>query len=262
MSYINYFAENCRKHFPWSDTSQRRLLVVGCGKGLDCAEFTDFGAIHGLDLCHDLGRDFVHPKVTYYRESAEAMKRHDNFYDLVFSVATLEHIHDLDAAFQEIYRVTKPGGLIYTVAAPLWNSAEGHHLNYFGLFNEFPWIHLRLSPLQLRDYICENKTIAQLKDWLNILTQEDALSVPLVTEEIHSYADNIVAFLNSSYFNHLPSYVYIEAADKLPVQQMICNQFWQDGENLLTQEILQELETKGFTKDELLSASHTYISIK
>jgi SAM-dependent methyltransferase len=261
-TYINYFAQQCRQHFPWSDVSNLRTLVVGCGKGLDCAEFTDFQEIHGLDLCQNLGRDFSHPKVTYFHESAEAINRPSNYYDLVFSVATLEHIHDLPAAFGEIYRVSKPGGLIYTLAEPLWNSLEGHHLNYLELFIEFPWIHLRLSARELRDYICTNKTISQLQGWLDILEAEGLLAVPVLANDIVSYADNIIAFLSSDYFNHLPAYLYVEAADKIPVNQVICNQFWQDGEKLLTRDILEELESKGLTKDELLSVSHTYVAIK
>jgi SAM-dependent methyltransferase len=262
MGYVNDFAQQCRQQFPWSEVSHRRVLVVGCGKGWDCGEFIEFGEVHGLDCCRDLGRDFTHPKVTYFKESAEAMSRPDNFYDLVFSVATLEHIHDLPAAFGEIYRVTKPGGLIYTVAAPLWHSAEGHHLNYLGLFSEFPWIHLRLSPWELRDYICTHKTLAQLQGWIDILTQEDLLTVPLVAGEIGSYADNLVAFLGSDYFNQLPPQAYETAAGRLPVQRLICNTFWQDGAAWLTPEILTTLSAKGFTKDDLLSVSHTYGAIK
>ncbi|AIE73334.1 MULTISPECIES: bifunctional 2-polyprenyl-6-hydroxyphenol methylase/3-demethylubiquinol 3-O-methyltransferase UbiG [unclassified Synechocystis] len=262
MGYVNYFAKDCLQQLPWQKISQRGVLIVGCGKGLDCAEFTDFGWVHGVDVCRDLGRDFSHPKVTYFRESAEAMERQSDCYDLVFSVATLEHIHDLLSAFREIYRVTKSGGLIYTVAAPLWNSAEGHHLKYLGLFSEFPWIHLRLSPTEIKNYIYANKTAVDLQDWIDILQQEQLLSVPLVDGDLVSYAENLVNFLSSDYFNRLPASCYINGASQLPVNKLIRNELWQDGETLLTPDVLIELISKGFTKKELLAVSHNYVAVK
>jgi SAM-dependent methyltransferase len=43
----------------------------------------------------------------------------DGSLDFVYSFATLEHVPDIELAFEEILRVTAPGGLI--VLAPAWN---------------------------------------------------------------------------------------------------------------------------------------------
>jgi hypothetical protein len=48
----------------------------------------------------------------------------------------------------------------------------------------------------------------------------------------------------------------------LDVSYIIRDEIWQDGENLLTDEILEELNAKGYTKEELLSVSHTFVAIK
>lgn len=49
-------------------------------------------------------------------------------FDLIFSIATFEHIHDLETALQEMYRLLKPNGFIYSNFGPIWSGAVGHHL--------------------------------------------------------------------------------------------------------------------------------------
>lgn len=262
MKYLSYFTKDCFKYFSSSKLPQKKILVVGCGNGQDCADFIECQVVHGLDICNNLGHSFSHPKVSYYRESAESMLRSSDFYDLVFSVATLEHIHNLEAAFSEIRRVTKPGGLIYCASAPLWNSYQGHHLNYYGLFSEFPWIHLRLSQSEMLQYIREHKQVSDLQSWIDLLQQENLLSVPLKINDLNSYAENIANFVFSDYFNRQPASQYIKVAEVLDVSYRLRNDVWKDGEALLTHDILRELTEKGFQKDELLAVSHTYVAIK
>jgi SAM-dependent methyltransferase len=238
MSYLNYFANNCLKYIPPSRLATKKILVVGCGNGQDCSPFTEAKEVHGLDICENIGQSFVHEKVSYYDESAESMQRESDFYDLVFSVATLEHIHNLEAAFSEIYRVTKPGGLIYSVASPLWNAYEGHHM--YGLFSEFPWIHLRLSPPEIIQYI--EKTKKDIGDYKK--------------------AENLVDFMFSEYFNRRLATEYLKISSELKISYLIRNDIWQDGETFLTPDILEELTQKGLNKEEILSVSHTYVAIK
>lgn len=115
-----------------------RVLVVGCNTGRECAAFVDLGALQvdGLDIVENTGRDFTHARVSYLRSSAERIAVRDNTYDLVYSYATMEHVPDIEAAFREFVRVTQPGGIIYSLAAPLWNSRFGRHKG--GIFASFP----------------------------------------------------------------------------------------------------------------------------
>lgn len=46
----------------------------------------------------------------------------------IFSVATFEHISELNIALDEMYRVLKPGGLLYSDFGPIWSSSVGHHV--------------------------------------------------------------------------------------------------------------------------------------
>lgn len=260
MDYLNYFANDCLRYIPSHKLRDKKVLVVGCNNGRDCRFFLEAAVVHGLDVCEDIGQGLTHEKVSYFQESAESTTRPDNYYDLVFSVATMEHIPNIEAAFSEIWRVTKPGGLIYCVAAPLWNSYEGHH--QYGLFADYPWIHLRLSKDDIFLYLQKHKQLEDLKPLVAILEQEGLLLTSLESENQEIYAKNLADFMFSDYFNFLPSNRYIETALSLDVSYVIRNDIWQDGEQYLTDAILAELNSKGYSKDEVLSVSHTYVAIK
>ena len=84
----------------------------------------------------------------------------------------------------------------------------------------------------------------------------------LQQEKLISPAENLVDFMFSDYFNRHPAAQYLTIAGDLDVSYLIRNDIWQDGEALLTPDILEELIAKGFSKEELLSVSHTYVAIK
>ena len=74
----------------------------------------------------------------------------DESVDAVFSSSAFEHIRDLDAVLEEMYRVLVPGGLLYSDFGPVWSSPYGHHLwvedgalllNYHNVLLP-PWCHL------------------------------------------------------------------------------------------------------------------------
>ena len=260
MSYLDFFAQNCLRYIPKTKLESKRVLVVGCGHGQDCQAFVGAKVIHGIDICQHIGRDFSHPSVSYFSESAEAMERSSDEYDLVFSVAVLEHIHNLAAALAEIVRVTKPGGLIYTVASPLWNSLEGHHYN--DLFSDYPWAHLRLTPDAMKHWLVTSKTHEDFQPWLDLLEKEGFLSEPILDKDIYNYAQRITDFLFSDYFNRTPAKQYCDEVNKLDLSYLIRNDLWYNHSETLTPEILSELSSKGLTKEELLSVSHTFVGIK
>ncbi|OIO80124.1 MAG: hypothetical protein AUJ89_03670 [Candidatus Omnitrophica bacterium CG1_02_43_210] len=130
----------------------KRCLVVGCGRGKECGYFIRMGAseVHGIDIIDDIGSDYSYAGVKYYKLSAENMDTiRSDFYDIVYSYATMEHIGRIDLAFSQMCRAVRPGGIIYSVAGPLWNSRYGHHKRDF--FKDYPWIHLRMD----KEKICD-----------------------------------------------------------------------------------------------------------
>lgn len=107
------------------------VLVVGANLGEDCRRFADLGAeeIHGIDVIENVGADFVDKRAIYHRGSIEACDLPNGYFDLVFATATMEHVHDIDAGFAEMSRVTKRGGALWsiasaTVALAIWSSHD------------------------------------------------------------------------------------------------------------------------------------------
>ena len=116
-----------------NDPKGRHVLVIGCSKGRDCKNFIDYGAneVHGVDVNANIGANYSHAMVHYHISSVENLALPDNYFHLTYCFATMEHVRDIESAFKEMARVTAPGGYIYCLAAPLWNSPLGHHKGIF-----------------------------------------------------------------------------------------------------------------------------------
>lgn len=217
-----------------------KVLVVGANSGGDCKHFVDLGAheVHGLDVVENVGADFRHEKTFYHRMSAEKMELPDNYFDIVYCFATMEHVPNIDAAFQEMARVTKPGDGVFCVAAPLWNSPYGHHM---GCFHGHPWVHLRMGRDEIIHY-CKK--------------------VGISGERGHSVEAIVDYMLNPEYFNKRPSIDYISACKNLPKMKVLVNSLDLNPETMLTHELKKELKYKGFSSKEVLAVTHRYIGKK
>jgi ubiquinone/menaquinone biosynthesis C-methylase UbiE len=132
---------------------KKRILVVGCGTGVECDLLRKQGAqdVVGLDIKDDIGIDYPHPNIQYVKGSAEDIQFDSNEFNLVASFATLEHIPNPQTALEEMIRVTARNGVFYCFAAPLWNSPFGHHKKH--IFPNDPWIHIRKkSPKEMKNF--------------------------------------------------------------------------------------------------------------
>ncbi len=92
----------------------------------------------------------------------------ENYYgrfDLLFSIATFEHIHRMPAALEKMYLALKPGGKVFTMFSPVWSAFDGHHLpnitDKYGKacnFGNSPipmWGHLLMGPARMYEYLRE-----------------------------------------------------------------------------------------------------------
>jgi ubiquinone/menaquinone biosynthesis C-methylase UbiE len=84
-------------------------------------------------------------------------------FDRIFSVNCFEHVDNMEKAFSEMYRVLKPGGMLFTIFGPIWSSPVGHHtwvehdgvLYHFGK-QVFPdWYHLTKNYDELNQLLME-----------------------------------------------------------------------------------------------------------
>lgn len=77
----------------------------------------------------------------------------DNYFDLIYSGSTIEHIKDLDKAFYEMFRILKPGGIMIHNYDPFFHPAGGHSLGIL----DAPWAHVRLNEEDYVQYIQDNR---------------------------------------------------------------------------------------------------------
>lgn len=241
MSDTDYNRLNAQRAASLLPLAGKRVLIVGCNTGRDCRHFVEFGAaeVHGLDVVRNTGADYTHPRVHYHVMSAEEMALPDNSFDLVYCFATMEHVRRIELAFREIVRVTAPGGYVYSIASPLWNSSYGHHKR--NLFLGFPWIHLRME-------------IDEILAWCQRTGATDPAGLAI---RVH-----VEYMLNPAYFNRTPSSRYIEVCRELPRMIPVQNRLDFDKESPLTEAIYAELAPKGYAREELLAKTHTYVARK
>ena len=105
------------KAIGFENYKQKVVLEIGCGGGIDSAEFARNGAVMvGLDFTTEgtrTTRDTVReagstPNVT--RASADRLPFRTSSFDCVYSYGVLHHIPEIKAVIDEISRILKPHG--------------------------------------------------------------------------------------------------------------------------------------------------------
>jgi SAM-dependent methyltransferase len=219
----------------------KRVLVVGANRGEDCRHFVEMGAaeVHGLDVIAEIGADFAHPKVHYHRVGIEANGLPNGHFDLVFSMATMEHVPDIEAGFAEMARLVARGGLVYSVAAPLWQSPYGHHMS---CFEGHPWVHL------------VHDNAEALKAY--------AAAEGIAGERGHNL-DGIAAYIfDPENFNRRPGREYDRACAGLVDIAVQRNELVLEAEVLLNHPLGQQALAKGYSRKDLLAVQHRLIATK
>lgn len=69
----------------------------------------------------------VKPNLKIQWCDAENMYFRDNYFDVIFSIAVMEHFSDTKAVLLESFRCLAPGGYYYFIQAPFWSCSMGHH---------------------------------------------------------------------------------------------------------------------------------------
>lgn len=111
--------------FPFDSCRDKRVLEVGCGAGVDSAEFARNGAIvtsvdftvNAVTHASHTRKEAIELKLVrmllpwvIYLEDATNMKFKSNSFDVVYSFGVLHHIPEVKLALKECYRVLKEGG--------------------------------------------------------------------------------------------------------------------------------------------------------
>ncbi len=113
------------------------------------------------------GRPQYNPKrLVFVQADGARLPFRDASFDIVFSHGCLEHVADLEGLFAEMFRVLRPGGLLYAESEKFWAARDGSHL--YDVFPA-PWAHLLADPETLwqlyaadyggKDILWEGKTV-------------------------------------------------------------------------------------------------------
>lgn len=155
------------------------LLEIGCGRGglsnyiagLSQPPSKIFSCDYSSDaLAIAKVRFSSRENIIWQKENIQALSFPDNTFDRIVSCETLEHVPDPARSVQELYRVLKPGGILYLTCPNYFNLfglwclyrsiigkpyTEGQpYVNYLLLPNLFRWI--KLSDFRIISYHTSN----------------------------------------------------------------------------------------------------------
>ena len=116
-------------------------------------------------------------------------------FDLIFTVAAFEHIHEFDKALGEMYRLLKPGGLVYSYYGPLWSSGIGHHL-WFERGNKW------------HRFTEEESTAPILKNYEHLLLDREQMTAKLSADWDKAAVDDFVYQIYDN--DHINRYMYAD----------------------------------------------------
>jgi ubiquinone/menaquinone biosynthesis C-methylase UbiE len=202
----------------------RRVLEVGCSDGLTCdiVAREKPAAVLGVDMLDTTGLLYPNSLCTFRKLDATRLPFEDRTFDLVYSIATFEHVSDPLAAFHEMKRVLKPGGLGYVQTAPFYYSPFGHHM--FGYFDDYPWIHVRLAKAEIIEHAKKSGAAAKIEAARGGRAEE-----------------YIEAMINQHHVNGKLLHEYgVEEFGALPDVQILNFNRSHEGQDLLTPQILTE----------------------
>lgn len=127
-------------------TPETAILELGGGVGFDLELFLKTGAPFGayvfseisLGMSQAVKAHVADARITYSTIDAHRIPFAAATFDVVYMIATLHHLPDLDAAFAEMARVLKPGGHIVCGGEP--------SKHFFQIFNASKGVAHRLMP--------------------------------------------------------------------------------------------------------------------
>ena len=143
------------------DLSGLRVLEIGCGY----ASLMRLVLTNNVDITELIGINYPGVDVPSPGLNARIMTMDattldfdDGAFDLVYSLATFEHVPDLAATLHEVERVLAPGGCLVAKWSPIWSGFDGHHYGPSISHRthspiELPWAHLMFEPDEFAAYL-------------------------------------------------------------------------------------------------------------
>jgi ubiquinone/menaquinone biosynthesis C-methylase UbiE len=115
-----------------------------------------------IDYRKDMADAQVAENIEFRNMDARDLKFDNDEFDIVFGVAVLEHLPNLDTVLDEAERVLVKDGYLYLHGGSLWSSNLGHHVwveadgmsYFFNANNPIPdWCHLLYQKDEMKTYL-------------------------------------------------------------------------------------------------------------
>ena len=151
-------------------------------------------------------RNHQNQRYSFYLENIEDLpEEYFEQFDLIFSIATFEHIHQLSAALEKMFRSLRPGGKLFSMFSPLWSAHDGHHLPEisdrsgqqfnFGKSPIPPWGHLLMTRSEMAEYLYDRTDKETADKIVYFVYQSDHIN--------RYFTEDYQAVINSSPFQTL-----------------------------------------------------------
>ena len=110
-----------------TSVAKPKVLDLGCGTGVVLRELSSWASPTGLDMS-ELALDFCRQRSLTHLVQGDGAQLpiQDGQMDAVIGLDIFEHIEDDKAAFEEAYRVLRPGGIL-VLSVPAFQSLWGPH---------------------------------------------------------------------------------------------------------------------------------------
>ena len=165
-------AKRIAKHV---DVSGKRVLEVGCSRAHLGPELVDkFGATYvGVDILERDTWSNSRPDITLFCRDISTEPSDDmGDFDVIISLAVLEHVHHPHGMLSAMFERLRPGGVAY-LAANLYRGPKASHC-YREVF--FPWPHLLFADSVWREFYRKIHNRDKTFSWVNKLTYAQYLA--------------------------------------------------------------------------------------
>ena len=147
--------------------------------------------------------DAIASRVHILSDDITKMPFDNDAFDLIYSASVLEHISDVPAAFLEMARVLKPGGIMLHNVDPFFSPQGGHSLCTL----DFPWGHTRLSSAEFRRYMHEFRPFeaTYAADFFENNLNWPRISFHAIEQATSAAGLSLLSWKEHWRFDHLPS---------------------------------------------------------
>jgi SAM-dependent methyltransferase len=128
---IAYQIEEFRAFFNRIDVRGKKILEIGSDYHLAVARlFSANSADHvvATSIGNWRSGEPLPPNVEFWVGDVGDIDSQGKSFDIVYGMAILEHIPDLDKVTAKIDSLLRPEGVAYLVGCPLWPGSKGHHV--------------------------------------------------------------------------------------------------------------------------------------